>query len=417
MTKHAVLSASSSGRWLECPGSIALSHGLPDSSGEAARWGTAAHELASWCLEEDKDAEAYRGRFIEVEGTSYTVDDKMIGIVQVYLGHVRTLLAEHGGQLLVEQQVDYSAVVGVPESFGTADAIILGDDGVLVVVDLKTGQREVDARDNTQLRMYALGALEEFSLVQDFDSVRLVISQPPKSHTFSDELIRVSDLAPLAKLAAKQGQIAVALLEEVNDVKFDVKIRKHLNAGEHCDKFYCRAKAKCPKLRAVVAEAVFDDFEALDADSDNVAPRTVQTEAEHLAWLYSKLDLIESWCKGVREQAFELANTGEKLPGLKMVRGRAGNRAWADEAEAEAVLKSMRLKLGEMYKQSLQSPTQIEKLLKDSPRRLNKVLPLITRSEGKLVLVPESDKRAAVDVAPVADSFDVVTDETTDDLV
>lgn len=417
MAEHAILSASSSGRWLECPGSIALSHGLPDSSGEAARWGTAAHELASWCLEEDRDAEAYRGRFIEVEGTSYTVDDKMIDMIQTYLGHVRTLLAEHGGQLLVEQRVDYSAVVGVPDQFGTADAIILGDDGVLVICDLKTGQRGVEAVDNTQLRMYALGALEEFSLVQDFDSVRLVISQPPKSHTFSDELIRVTALAPLAERAAKQGQIAVALLEEVNDVKFDEKVRKHLHTGEHCDKFYCRAKAKCPKLRAVVAEAVFDDFEALDADSGNVAQRAVQTEAEQVAWLYSKLYLIESWCKGVREQAFDLANAGEKLPGLKLVQGRAGNRVWADEAEAEAVLKSMRLKQDEMYKQSLQTPTQIEKLLKDSPRRLNKVLPLITRSEGKLQLVPESDKREAVDVAPEADGFDVVTEETTDDLV
>lgn len=419
MAEHAILSASASGRWLECPGSIALSYGLPDNGSEAARWGTAAHELASWCLEEDLTAEAFQGRVIEVEGESYTVGEKMVEMVDVYLEHVRVLLAEHGGQLLVEQRVDYSAVVGVPGQFGTADAIILGDDGTLVIVDLKTGQRGVEAEGNTQLGLYALGALDEFSLVQDFERVKLVISQPPKGEAPSVTEVAVEDLQPLAKRAAKQGQIAVALLEDRDHVKFDEKIRKHLVAGEHCDKYYCKARARCPQLRAVVAEAVFDDFKALDPDSGNVETRPVDldTEAGQLAWLHSKLDLIESWCKSVRERAFELASAGEKLPGLKLVRGRAGNRAWSDEAKAEALLKSMRLRQDEMYKQSLQTPTQIEKLLKDSPRRLNKILPLITRSEGKLQLVPESDKREAVDVAPVVDGFDVLTETTIDDLV
>ena len=93
MTNHATLSASSSGRWLECPGSVALSQGKADNAGESARWGTACHELSAWCLTGDGlDPEAYRGRVIHVEGHDYTVDSKMIEMVQPYVDYIRTLV-------------------------------------------------------------------------------------------------------------------------------------------------------------------------------------------------------------------------------------------------------------------------------------------------------------------------------------
>lgn len=412
MTKHALISASASGRWLPCPGSIALSQGKPDNSSEAARWGTACHELSAWCLEGGiTDAEAFRGRLIEVEGQTFTVDDKMIDCANVYIDVVFRLAETTGGQLLVEQRVDYSAVVGVPESFGTADAIILAGT-TIYVIDLKTGQRGVDAKGNTQLKLYALGALEEFGLVADFENVVLMIVQPPKSHEPSSSEVTVEDLQTFGRYAAKQAQKGAALID-VTDID---EIMPHLIAGDHCHAYYCKARSTCPKLRGQVSEAVFADFEALEPENVASGSNTpvVVTDAEHLAQLLAQCDLIEGWCKEIRAAAFDWAMDGVEVPGFKLVQGRSGARAWTDETAAEAALKAMRLKQDEMYSQKLLSPTQIEKVLKDSPRRWNKVVPLIGKSEGKPTLVPASDKREAI-VVNVADEFEAVSE--TDDLV
>lgn len=414
MTKHALISASASARWIACPGSIALSQGKPDNSSEAARWGTACHELSAWCLDTGVDAEAFRGRVIDVEGEKYEVDSKMIDCAQVYIDVVNGFVETTGGQLLVEQKVDYSAIVGVPDSFGTADAIILADK-TIYVIDLKTGQRGVDAKGNTQLKLYGLGALEEFGLVEDFENVVLVIVQPPKSKEPSVSEVTVEELQTFGRYAAKSAQQAAALID-VTDID---EIAPHLRAGDHCHAYYCKARSTCPKLRGQVSEAVFEDLDALEAESvasGCSTPAAVPSDAEHLAGLLAQCDLIEDWCKEIRAAAFDHAMSGEELPGFKLVQGRAGARAWTDEEAAEAALKAMRLKQDEMYKQSLQSPTQIEKILKDSPRRWNKLLPLIGKAEGKPTLVPASDKREAIRVN-VAEDFDVVEDEAVDDLV
>ena len=414
MAKHALISASASARWIACPGSIALSQGKPDNSSEAARWGTACHELSAWCLDTGVDAEAFRGRVIDVEGENYEVDSKMIDCAQVYVDIVNGFVETTGGQLLVEQKVDYSAIVGVPDSFGTADAIILAGK-TIYVIDLKTGQRGVDAKGNTQLKLYGLGALEEFGLVEDFETVVLVIVQPPKSKEPSISEVTVEELQTFGRYAAKSAQQAAALID-VTDID---EIMPHLRAGDHCHTYYCKARSTCPKLRGQVSEAVFEDLDALEAESvasGCSTPVAVPSDAEHLAGLLAQCDLIEGWCKEIRAAAFEHAMSGEELPGFKLVQGRAGARAWTDEEAAEAALKAMRLKQDEMYSQKLQSPTQIEKILKDSPRRWNKVLPLIGKAEGKPTLVPASDKREAIRVN-VAEDFDVVEDEAVDDLV
>lgn len=438
MTKHAVLSASASARWLRCPGSIAMSQGIKDNAGESARWGTAAHELASWGLDTGLDAEAFKGRTIEVEGSTYTVDAKMIDCVQVYLDLVNGLVEATGGQLLVEVQVDYTSVldawvqdtdehrelvfddegnpVMVPlRSFGTADAIILAGDEIFII-DLKTGQRDVDP-SSPQLKMYALGALDEFGLVSDFKTVRLIISQPPKSAKPKEAVMSVEALQGFAEWARKAGQSAASLLHlDKNLIPLD-----QLHAGSHCHDYYCKARSICPKLRQQVSDAVFQDLDALEQENVASACSTrpsVPDEPSLLAALYPHLDMIEGWCKEIRATTYEQALEGVDLPGLKLVAGKRGSRAWTDKEAAEAALKSMRLKLDEMYKQELQSPTQIEKVLKDSPRKWNKVKALIEQPEGKPSLVLADDKREALVIA-VANDFEALPDEVegTDDLV
>lgn len=411
MTTHAVLSASAAARWIPCPGSVALSAGKVDSSSVYADWGTAAHELASWCLTGEHDAAVFLGRKIAAGTRYFTVDTEMAECVQTYVNVVREYVANTNGQLLVEQRVDYSAVIGVPDSFGTADAIILAGDE-LIVIDLKTGQGEhVDATENYQLRMYALGALEDYSLVSDFTTVRLVISQPRVSRHPSEHIDSVGDLLAFARLATKQGQIAMLCLDGAEDPM------AHLEPGEKQCR-WCRAKATCPKLRDEVfatvsgkkrEEVTYADFEDLTAVKIDAA-----TPVDQLVVMYEKRDLVKSWLEAVIAEALSRGEEGN-LPGYKMVAGKRGSRAWTSEEEAEAALKGMRLKVDEMYDFKLISPTKAEKLLKENPRKWKKVLPLISQSEGKPTLVPESDKREAIKRV-TDDDFETIAPNN-DDLV
>lgn len=156
MTDHAHLSPSSSRRWLSCAGSLVLTEDIPDPGNSYSNDGTAMHTVAARCLTEHTQASQYIDEWIPVGNTKVQFDDEMASLVQGYVDVVR----ERIGQLFVETRVDFSEFVGVPDSFGTADAIVFDPDaGVLTVIDLKTGFHPVSAEGNSQLLMYALGAL------------------------------------------------------------------------------------------------------------------------------------------------------------------------------------------------------------------------------------------------------------------
>jgi hypothetical protein len=167
MTAHALLGASKAHRWMACPGSIALEHDLPDTPSPHAEEGTRAHELAAAWLEQR--FEAFKN-----------APDEMEENVRFYVEYVRREAVGH--QLLIEQRVDYSDVIGAPNSFGTADCIILAGD-TIKIIDLKYGMGvRVDAEENEQLMLYALGALETFGLLGGFTKAKLVIVQPRLNH-------------------------------------------------------------------------------------------------------------------------------------------------------------------------------------------------------------------------------------------
>jgi hypothetical protein len=151
---------------MRCGGSVAAERGLVDNGSKYAAEGTAAHELASKCLEFDADATALIGDTITVGQFEFTVTADMAGHVNDYCKLVREYA--QGGQLLVERRVDFSDVIGVPDSTGTSDAIIIHPDRI-TVVDLKYGMGErVDATENEQLQMYALGAVHDYGMLGDF---------------------------------------------------------------------------------------------------------------------------------------------------------------------------------------------------------------------------------------------------------
>lgn len=466
MAEHATLSPSGAHRWMACPGSLALESVLPDTTSAFAEEGTLAHVLAARCLVGEYDAAYFVGPTFAYEDHGVDkvakIEQDMADFVQVYIDRIREYA--QGNELMVEQRLEFSRYVDVPGQFGTSDAVILASDEIQAH-DLKFGRGvKVDADNNEQLMLYALGALDRFGALGDFKRVRLVIHQPRLQHLSEwsctvDELLAFADRARYAAQAAIAGD-------------------GDLVPGESQCRF-CKAKATCPALRDQVLETVAGEFVDLtkgevavsiaDAESilatafgvtvkkidfeqnatgarfvvkkPNLTPQLQGGEARvavqddiDLATCMDSVELIEGWCKGVRAEVERRLLAGSFSDGrYKLVAGRAGARSWTDVEEAEKLLKSFRLKQEQMYDFSLISPTTAEKVLAEtSPKRWVKAQVLIGRSDGKPSVAPASDKRPALAITAVADDFDIVEDlariqasvdlpaaelETADDLV
>lgn len=377
MAAHALLSPSSAVRWMACPGSVAMCKDMPEDRSDFADEGTDAHELAAICLEAGTDAAAYKGR---VMAKGHEVTSEMALAVQDYVDYVRSVVAATNGTLLIEQRLPISGITGEPEAYGTSDVVILAGKE-LIVVDLKYGRGvPVSADNNPQLQIYALAALNEFSLVEDFENVRMVIHQP-RLGSVSEWTQTVEELNAFADEVAEAAAHTVVPNALLNPTDKGCK--------------FCKAKATCSALATLAKET----FEAVEPD--NVA-------TDDLADAMAKADLIEIWLKAVRAEVERRLLDGRKVPGFKLVQGRRGARAWSNKTEAEALLKSMRLKVEEMYDLTLISPTTAEKLTKESvigPKQWVKVQSLITQPEGKPSVAPESDKRPAI----VPDAFEPVS--------
>ena len=385
MSAHARLSPSGAHRWMRGPGSVALEAPFPDNSNRYSAEGTLAHDLAAHFLQGAVDPHTLVGTGATVDGFDFTISKEMAAFVVDYAKLVREYA--EGGMLLVEKRVDFSPVIDVPESFGTSDAIIIKGDE-LIVVDLKYGMGvKVDATENEQLQLYALGALNDFGILADFAMVTMVIHQPRLNH--------VSEwTVPVEVLRAFGEDARLSAVEVLHHEA------PRLEAGEKQCRF-CKAKATCPALNDSVSLATAGV--ATVADFAEFLPTLVEDE---LSTAMSRVELVEQWCKGIRAEVERRLLAGTAVEGYKLVAGRKGNRAWADAAEAERIMKkSFRLRDDDMYEQVLISPTAAEKLLKDTPKRWARVQDLIQRGEGKPSVAPATDKRPALAIASVADEF------------
>jgi hypothetical protein len=384
MAEHSVLSPSSAHRWMRCPGSINLEAKVPDVTSSYAAEGSAAHELAAKCLTLNADAKAVIGEVITIDGMDFEITPDMAGHVNDYCKLVREYVMD--GQLLVERRVDFSSYVGVANSSGTSDAIILRG-STLVVIDLKYGMGvRVDAERNEQMMLYALGAVNDYGMLGDFDNVVMVVHQPRLNHV-SEFHISIADLLDFAEDACLA---AVEALEHE---------APRLEPGEKQCRF-CRAKATCPALADEIKSAT--GAVATVADFADLA----QLEPDDIARAMSRVELVEQWCKAIRGEVELRLLNNIPVPGFKLVEGRKGNRSWKNEDEVEALFKTFRLKKEQMYDLKLISPTSAEKILKKKyPGRWDKAEALISRSDGKPSVASATDKRPALVVSNVADEL------------
>lgn len=382
MATHAKrFSPSAAERWMTCPGSVAACLDLPNESSSYADEGTAAHYMAEQILR-GADGKSLVGKKAD-NGVEMTAE--MLLEVTKYTNYVLGVVEATGGILMVEQRLPLIDITG-EDAHGTSDVVILAGDEI-IVVDLKYGMGvKVEAENNPQLQIYALAALGQFGLAQDFTRARVVIHQPRLNHV-SEWAQPVSDLESFG--VAIKWAVGNAMLPDADLVPSDKGCK------------FCRAKATCPAIR----QQAMDEFEVL-------TPVPKEATDDQLASAMAKADLIEGWVKSIRAEVERRLLSGIAVPGYKIVQGKRGNRQWSNKEEAEALLKKMRLKIEEMYDFTLISPATADKLAKANvigPRQWPQVQALFIQSEGRPSVAPESDKRPAMVTSADASDFDDVT--------
>ncbi len=371
MSKHAYLSASASHRWLACPPSAKLCANIPDQASEYAQHGTDCHELCAYLVEKALGREVID----PTENLTY-YDAEMQNCAEEYRNYVLEQIEAtkefcKNPQVMIEQRLDFSR--WVENGFGTGDCVIVADE-VLQIIDYKHGLGVlVSAGDdehggNSQMMCYALGALEVFGDIYDINQIKMTIFQPRRenisTYTISrDDLLKWANevLAPTAQLAY------------VGEGEF--------KAGDHCT--FCKVKATCRKRAEYNLELAKYDFEM---------PATL--DDTEIAAILEKVDEMISWGNDIKDYALKQAQSGVHFEGWKVVEGRS-NRKYTDE---EAVAFKVKDAGFDPYEKKLLGVTAMSTLL--GKKKFEELLGgLIYKPPGKPALVPESDKRPAMNTA------------------
>ncbi|OYD80961.1 DUF2800 domain-containing protein [Azospirillum brasilense] len=418
---HATLGASGAYRWMACPGSVALSHGIPNTSSQYAAEGTAAHEALELCLSGGHDAIEMTGRHFGKctefpEG--FEVDEEMAEAVQTAIDWVRGNM-EPGDVLYLERRFDLTPLAHARPALAAADVAMFGTCDILIwkpelkwlyVADYKHGKGvPVEVRGNTQLRYYALGALETLAGegVQP-EYVHLYVVQPRAFH--KDGKIRRERVDVLDLVEWSSDLLDAAEATTIQTPK--------LAAGGHCG--FCPAAHLCPELEHQSKALAVDEFEELSVDAEPTVPDPSALSPERLAFVLDRADILETWLKAVRAHAFGLLNSGGAVPGYKLVQG-LGRRKWADEVEAAIVLDELGLADDEYAPRKVISPAEAEKAVGAklkaqgikgfAKEAKSKLAGLTITPRAAPTLARDEDPRQAIAGAGTAASeFDAITD-------
>ena len=363
---HAILSASSSERWLNCPPSARLCEAYEDKGSDYAAEGSDCHALCEFRLKQALGIPAES----PIENLSW-YNEEMEECAAGYATYVTELLTAakqtcSDPVVMIEQRVDFSH--WVQDGFGTADCILIAD-GTLNICDYKHGKGvEVSAEWNPQMMLYALGALEIFDGIYDIDTVRMTIYQPRKSNISIFEM-------------SKDALLEWADTELTQNAQLAYEGQGNFSCGEWCR--FCKAKAECrERAETNLALARYDFEKPALLDDDEIAD------------ILGKVDALTAWAADVKEYALQQAVSGKEWSGRKLVEGRS-NRKYTSEAFVAAAVESAGF---DPYERKVLGITAMQKLLGKS--RFDELLaPYIKKPQGKPTLVPESDKRPAMNTA------------------
>ena len=371
MPKHAYLSASASHRWLACPPSAKLCANILDQASEYAQQGTDCHELCAYLVEKALG----RDVIDPTENLTY-YDAEMQNCAEEYRNYVLEQIEAakefcKDPQVMIEQRLDFSR--WVENGFGTGDCVIVADE-VLQIIDYKHGLGIlVSAGDdehggNSQMMCYALGALEVFGDIYDINQIKMTIFQPRRDNISTYTISKKNLLKWADEILAPTAQLAYVGKGE-------------FNAGDHCT--FCKVKATCRKRAEYNLELAKYDFEM---------PATL--DDTEIAAILEKVDEMISWGNDIKDYALQQAQSGVHFEGWKIVEGRS-KRKYTDENAVADTVKDAGF---DPYEKKLLGITAMSTLL--GKKKFEELLGgLIYKPPGKPTLVPESDKRPAMNTA------------------
>lgn len=389
---HALLSPSGAKKWLSCAASLACEKDIPNTSGKSAVTGTACHTIAEVHLNQyikgtalplEREVGAYvldegkgqiKALISPMKGAVLITAD-MIEQVRKYTDYCKPII-DVATYAKLEMRVNLTEVLhpgyeGV-ETFGTADLVAVlekanTDEYILNVTDLKTGRHRVEAKENKQLMLYALGVYRRLRRRYNITVVRLVIFQPYAGGA-SEWDISVEGLELFAKFAQKRALLA---LDAYFRGKKNLKASDFRPSVDGCQ--WCRFSEQCAARTKTVNSALAEELE------DDFA---LELTPEQLVAEYEKLPLLRQHIDKVEKAMAAALHSGKKVPGYKLVEGRPGNRAWKD-AEKVAELYGDKL-----TKEVLMTPTEAVKVVSE-----DELKDFITRKPGTPCVATADDKR------------------------
>lgn len=377
---HAKLSASGSKKWLNCPGSVQLEAQFPDTVSSYAAEGTTAHALAEAKinLAMKSISRVNYHKLTEKLDTNTDMEEYTDGYRDFVLERYNAALQKSKDAVLaVEIQIDLSA--WIPGGFGTGDAVIISP-GALEIIDLKYGQGvPVSAKDNTQLRLYALGALDCYDYLYDIKTVTMTIYQP-----------RIDNISSVTVNSLELYEWGFDVVREKAKIANDDSVLECV-AGKHCDEGFCKARPVCRAYAEQKQKLAVYDFKPPE-----------KLSVDEIAEIIDQADSLCKWAKLVKDYALEQAlNNGVKFPGFKLVEGRS-NRTYTDDEKAIAVkLAENGYTEEQIYTKKLKGITEMEKLL--GKTEFQHILNgFIVKPQGAPTLVPIEDKRPEINSAQQA---------------
>lgn len=371
--QHALLSASSAEKWLNCNPSARLEEKFPESTSEYAEEGRLAHEIAELKLTKHftpMGPQKYANTLKRLQANP-VYNPEMLGYTDAYLEFVQEAAHSYAAPpyITIEKRVDFSDVA--PEGFGTSDCILIGGK-TLHIIDFKYGKGvSVSAVQNPQMMLYAIGALSAYWMLYEIDTVRMSIVQPRLGEPSTWDM-------PIVDLV-KWGGYVKPLAQLAYEGKGE------FCAGEWCR--FCRAKAQCRARSTTMT--------ALEAFS-NALPPLISNE--EVGSILLRAQTLKSWVSDLEEYALSTLLKGEDIPGWKAVEGRS-NRQFADTDAAFEVLKQAGYDEAVLYERKPITLTAVEELLKKKP--FNELLgPYVIKPPGKPTLATANDKREAINLTP-----------------
>ena len=382
---HALLGPSSASRWMACPPSVRLCEQFEDVESEYAKEGSLAHEIAELKVKKLIDPGLTARKFTSAMKKlkdKGLYQEEMQGYTDEYVEFIQEQMYsyETTPHISVEQKVDFSQYV--PGGFGTADCILISND-ILHIIDFKYGKGvPVDAENNAQLLLYALGAYLAYEMIFPISHIKMSIVQPRLNNICTWEC-SLDYLLTFAKTA--QEKAAMALNGE-----------GEFSTGEHC--MFCKAKAICRERANVNLELTKYEFKAVD-----------QLTLEEIGEILQKAKNLSSWVKDIEKYALAESLKGNEVPGWKAVNGR-GSRSFSNTDEAIKILKENGIAEELLYERKYLTLAQMEKVIGKKDFN-NLVGNLIVMDVGKPTLVEISDKREAItNKIKAEDEFSVVDD-------